>query len=88
VRKLGQFVVMACPLGPVQFDVATFLMRQIKMSAAVSHDSASWDIAAALINRGQVQLDILVSDIFPLDRWQEALARSDAHEGLKVLLKP
>jgi L-iditol 2-dehydrogenase len=88
VRKLGQVVVLACPMGAAPIDVVTLLLHQIRMYGAVSHGSTAWDTAVRLVNSGQVNLGPLVTDIFPLSEWQRALAKVESHEGLKVLLRP
>jgi L-iditol 2-dehydrogenase len=88
LRKLGQLVLLACPMGAAQIDVVTLLLHQIRLYGAVSHGSTAWDTAVRLVNSGQVNMGPLVTDIFPLSQWDQALAKVESHEGLKVLLQP
>jgi hypothetical protein len=41
-----------------------------------------------MVAAGQVVLDPLVTAAYPLARWEEALARTAAADGLKILIDP
>jgi L-iditol 2-dehydrogenase len=89
VRKLGQYVIMATgPVQPVQIDLRWLFSRQIRMVGAVSCDPISWDISMDLLTQGKVNLAPLVTHVFPLEQWREAIAQTGSHEGIKVLLEP
>jgi L-iditol 2-dehydrogenase len=45
-------------------------------------------MALKLLEREIVQTRPLVTDILPLDRWQEAFAKLERREGMKILLTP
>jgi threonine dehydrogenase-like Zn-dependent dehydrogenase len=88
VCTLGQLIIMACPATEVQFDIRWVFMRQIRMRSAISCDPLSWEIALNLLNRELVDLKALVTDVFPLDDWQQASAGAKKHEGTKIHLTP
>lgn len=88
VRRQGQFVFVSGSKTPLQIDCFHILIDEIRTAAAEGGSPQSWDKAVDLVNHGHVNLAPLVSDIFPLTRWEEAFATVDRHEGLKVLLQP
>lgn len=88
LRRLGTLVVAASSLSKIDFDVRSFHTREIQMVGAVSTDPTSWDIAMKLLALGLVDLESLVSHVFPLDQWDKAFAKAKERDGMKVLLMP
>ncbi len=88
LRRRGQFVFLSGNQSPLQVDCFHLLVNEIGISAAEGGSPLSWQRAVHLLNHGLVSLVPLVSDIYPLARWEEAFARVDRHEGIKILLQP
>lgn len=88
VRRLGQVVLEASPRGRLVLENPDLVGRQIDIIGAEGTSPASWDLAVDLLSRNVVTLGPLVSDVFPLEQWREAIARTASHEGMKVLLQP
>jgi len=89
VRRLGQILLLSVPHSPeLVMNPGQLLDRQPTIVASIGTNPTSWNLAVRLLNSGSVNLDLLASDVFPLEQWQEAMARTKRHEGMKILLRP
>jgi L-iditol 2-dehydrogenase len=89
VRRQGNVLMLTGPFEkPLELRTFDVLENEVAIVYAEGTNPASWGVAVDLLNAGLVDLDSLVSDVFPLDRWQEGVAKTGSHEGMKVLLQP
>jgi L-iditol 2-dehydrogenase len=88
-RRQGNVLMLSASFDkPVVFDPHVALEQAVGIVFAEGTNPYSWDVAVNLLNAGLVDLDSLVSDVFPLDQWQAGAAKTRAHEGMKILLQP
>ena len=64
------------------------ILRELTMTAGFSHSPKAWDIAIDLMAREVLDLAPCVGEIFPLERWQDALAAIHDGKTMKVLINP
>ena len=89
LRRLGQMIMLAgFHSGHVEVGTRDLLYTQASIVGAEGTNPASWDLAVELLNAGLVDMDAMVSHVFPLEKWEEAVAQTSSHLGMKVLLQP
>lgn len=88
IKKKGRFLQIGLFGKPFEVDFELIASKEITVQGSISHHWASWSMALKLLEREIVQTRPLVTDILPLDRWQEAFAKLERKEGMKILLTP
>jgi len=89
VRRQGNVLMMTGPFNkPLELHTFALLENELALVYGEGTNPYSWDVAVKLLNAGLVDLDSLVSDVFPLDQWEQAVAKTHRHEGMKILLRP
>jgi L-iditol 2-dehydrogenase len=87
-RKGGHFVQVGLAGRPIMLDIDLVTRRELLVTAGFASTPRSWRRAEALVEGGQVLLDPLVTEAFPLDRWREAFDRTRAADGVKLVIDP
>ena len=78
-----------CPVGTmVRFDTARLHYDQVAISSPFHFTPRDVRAAYELLASGSFGGEALVSDILPLDRLEEALARHRSGEGAKFAIRP
>ena len=67
-------------------DVAT--AREIAVTAGFASTSRSWRRAIAMVAKGAIDLEALVSEVVPLVQWELAFEKARNRVGLKYVLDP
>ncbi len=63
------------------------ITKEIDVKGEISQIPYDWETAIKLVSSGRVQLDQLVTDYFPLDRWEEGFDLAhDSHNCLRVAI--
>jgi threonine dehydrogenase-like Zn-dependent dehydrogenase len=63
------------------------LYKEITIFNSISHILDSWKKSIEIIKNGQINVDILISDVFELKNWKEAFRKAEAGWGVKVLFR-
>ncbi len=88
VRKGGRYVQIGIFGGPIEIDLDLVLYNEVTVTSGFASTPQSWVRAMALLRRGLVQLDPLVTEVVPLHEWERAFAATRAAAGLKYVLDP
>ncbi len=88
VRRAGQFIQLGLFGRPVEIDWDQAVMKEVDLRHSFASTWQSWEYALRLLGSGQVRTRPLVSDILPLDGWQDAFDRFRARRGVKLVLTP
>lgn len=70
----------------IPFDLVAF--RQFRIAGSVGYTAASWVRALRILAQGRVQLGDLISQVLPLDAWEQGFRAFEEKSALKVLLRP
>jgi L-iditol 2-dehydrogenase len=87
-RKGGRYVQIGLCGKRVPVDVDLVTLHELTVSSGFASTPRSWRRAEALVARGSVRLDPLVSSVIPLTEWEKAVAGTRAGEGVKFVLAP
>lgn len=90
VRNGGNVVLFGIPAEPVTIDVAeSMIFKNLTVSAVNGRDIwATWFRTRWLLEHGVVDLRPLVTQAYPLDRFEQAFAELAAGEACKIVLYP
>ena len=87
-RKGGHFVQIGIAGKPITVDIDLVTLRELVVTSGFASTPRSWRRTEALVEGGHVRLDPLITDAFPLERWREALDRTRAADGVKLVIDP
>jgi L-iditol 2-dehydrogenase len=88
VRRRGQYAQIGLFGKPVAWDLDQVCYKELRATGSNASVPSAWDTALRLLADGAVDTGALVSDAFPLDRWEDAFARFERKEGVKLVLEP
>ena len=88
VRRGGQYAQIGLFGKPVAWDLDQVCLKELRVTGSNASVPSAWRTALRLLAEGRVQTAPLISDVFPLPGWEDAFARFERREGIKVLLEP
>lgn len=88
LRKRGRYVQVGIFGSAVPLPFDEVLYKEVIVSSGNASTPASWVRAMDLLQRGLVDLNLLVGDVVPLADWERAFAATRSGHGLKVILDP
>ena len=88
VRKGGQMLQVGLPGRPTEVNLDLLAWKEIRLTGTFGQKFSAWRTALRLLEEGRVDTEAMVTDILPLERWQEGFGMMERGEGLKILLEP
>ncbi|MEU4235411.1 alcohol dehydrogenase catalytic domain-containing protein [Nonomuraea sp. NPDC026600] len=88
IRKGGRYVQVGLSGKPLLIDMDEFCYREVDFRTGFASTPRSWRRALALIDEGLVNLETLVTGIFPLTGWTEVFHATRSGEGVKFVFDP
>lgn len=88
LRRQGKYTQIGIFGRPVQIDLDKILYREIRMIGSFSQKYTAWRQALKLFSMGIIRARPLVTDILPLEEWDEGFRRSMDGRAVKVVFKP
>ncbi len=88
VRRNGHVTKVGWSLQPVNLTLDEIVAKAVTYQGAFSHTWNTWETVLELMRLGQIETGPLVSEIWPITRWQEAFEKLEALEAHKILLYP
>jgi L-iditol 2-dehydrogenase len=88
VRKDGAYIQVGIFGKPIEAMLDTFVYGELIVRSGNASTPRSWRRAMLLLESGLIEVDRLVSDVYPLDDWERAFADTRAGRGLKIVLDP
>jgi len=88
LRKAGQLSQIGLFSKPIQADFSTIALKELNITGSFAHNPPTWELAIKLLEANKVNLKPLISRVYKLNDWEEALAYVISKQGLKVLIEP
>ncbi|UCC40729.1 MAG: zinc-binding dehydrogenase [Candidatus Aminicenantes bacterium] len=88
LRRQGKYTQIGIFGHPISFDLDKVLYGEIKVIGSFSQKYTAWDAAIKLFSQGKILAKPLVTDILPLEQWEEGFSRSFEGQAIKVVFKP
>ena len=88
-RIHGQVVMVAIPEDPRPVNLASIALKEIELVGVRVYNSSDYETAISLVAERRINLEPLVSHVFPLEDGQEAIELFEkGTDCMKVLLRP
>jgi L-iditol 2-dehydrogenase len=88
VRPGGRHVQIGQTADAVHVPLALASFKELEISGGFASTPRSWRAAMALLDRGEVQLDPLISEVAPLADWARVFDDTALARGIKYVLAP
>jgi len=88
LRRQGKYTQIGIFGHPVTFDLDRVLYGEIRLIGSFSQKYTAWSAAIKLFSQGKILTKPLVTDILPLEQWEEGFRRSFDGKAIKVVFKP
>ena len=88
VRQNGQVTKVGWSLQPVNLTLDEIVAKVVTYQGAFSHTWTTWETCLELMRQGSVDTASLISEVWPITRWEEAFHRLEAMGAHKILLYP
>ncbi len=88
IARRGTFVPMGIFNSEITIDFHNIKKKELTVEGSHAQIPTAWERAIRLVQLGKINTDAIVSHVFPLSQWEEALRTVKDREGLKVLLDP
>lgn len=88
VRPAGQITKVGWGPQPLQFSLDPLVQKAVTLQGSFSHNWPVWEKVIALLATGQLNLDLVLSRVFPLADWQKAFGEMLAGQLVKGVLRP
>ena len=87
VRKGGRYVQVGLTGRPTTLDMNLITLKELSVYGTFAQKTEWWIRSLDLLRRKEIQLEPLVSHVYPIDEWQTAFEGILNKIGLKYLLK-
>jgi L-iditol 2-dehydrogenase len=88
IRRGGQYTQLGLVGHPYDVDFDLVAYKELTVKGMLGQRWTSWNRGMELLEKGLVKTEELVSDVLPLDKWQEGFEKMRRREGIKIILKP
>jgi len=88
LRSQGKYTQIGIFGHPITFDMDKVLYGEIKLVGSFSQKWTAWKEAIKLFSEGKIVAKLLVTDILPLEKWEEGFKRCFDGRAIKVIFKP
>ncbi len=88
LRSQGKYTQIGIFGHPITFDMDKVLYGEIKLVGSFSQKWTAWKEAIKLFSEGKIVAKPLVTDILPLEKWEEGFKRCFDKMAIKVIFKP
>jgi alcohol dehydrogenase/L-iditol 2-dehydrogenase len=88
VRRNGQITKLGWALAPINLPMDEIVAWALTYQGSFSHTWKTWESCLSLMQRGWVKTQPLISQVWPITRWEEAFEKLESMEAHKILLHP
>jgi L-iditol 2-dehydrogenase len=88
VRRGGYYTQLGLTGRPFELDFDTVAYKELTIKGMLGQRWTAWTRGLKLLKNGVVKAEELVTDVLPLDKWEEGFEKMRRKEGIKIILKP
>lgn len=88
LRRQGKYTQIGIFGKPITFDLDRVLYGEIRLTGSFSQKHPAWQAALKLAAQGKILARPLVTDILPLESWEEGFQRAFSGQAIKVVFDP
>ena len=83
----GRYVQVGLTGRPVELDMNLITLKELSVMGTYAQKPQWWEKALDLVQRGEVKLEPLISDVYPFKEWKKAFDGYQQKTGFKYLLQ-
>jgi alcohol dehydrogenase/L-iditol 2-dehydrogenase len=88
VRPNGQIIKVGWGPKPLQFSLDPLVQKNVTLAGSFSHNWPIWERVLSMIASGQINLDLIISRVAPLQEWHTCFEKMEQGEFVKAVLVP
>lgn len=88
VARRGIFVPMGVFNHTIDVDFHNIKKKELTVYGSHAQIPTSWEKAMRLVRMGKVNVDAIISHVFPMTQWEDAFKLVTNKQGLKIMLNP
>jgi len=88
VRPGGQITKVGWGPQPLDFSLDPLVQKAVRLQGSFSHTFENWEKVVAMLARGQIRVDPLISQVAALDQWKECFDGMYTGKFVKAVLRP
>lgn len=88
LRKCGKMVQIGLTGKSVPYNTDLVVNKGLEVIGTVGTTFTSKQRALNFLTRGMVNTEAVISDVLPIQDWQDGFKKMDRKEGLKIILEP
>ncbi|MBW2057186.1 MAG: zinc-binding dehydrogenase [Deltaproteobacteria bacterium] len=88
IKKQGVYAQIGLFGMPFEINFEKIAYKELRVSGCFSQRWTAWERSLKLLERGVVKTRPLVTDILPIERWEEGYRKFETKESTKVVLIP
>ncbi len=71
-----------------ELDMNSIVQREMNIIGSRSQKPSTWHLTLDLMKQGKIDAERLITKIYPLEQWEEAIKQVMAGNEIKVVLQP
>ena len=71
-----------------ELDMTSIVQREMNVIGSRSQKPSTWHLTLELMRQSKIDAERLITKIYPLDKWEEAIEQVMAGNEIKVVLQP
>ena len=87
LKRRGTMVQIGLTDQVLEIPYASLFQNEQTIKGSFGHKWNNWRQALQLLEQKKVETKPLISDIFPIDEWEQAFDKAERLEGIKILIK-
>ncbi len=88
IARRGTFVPMGVFNHTIDVDFHNIKKKELTVQGSHAQIPTSWEKAIRLVRLGKVNVDAIISHVFPMSQWEDAFEVVKNKQGLKVMIDP
>jgi len=88
LRKQGKYTQVGIFGAPIKVDFDQVLYKELRVLGSFSQKFIPWEKALAFLALGKIKARPLVTDILPLEEWEQGFKKFEEGRAIKVVFTP
>lgn len=88
IRNGGKIVKIGYSRQPVGFSLDSMALKGVTLIGHMGYDSTSWKNCLRLLEKGEIDMEAVISHRLPLSQWKTGIELVKQKEATKVILLP
>jgi L-iditol 2-dehydrogenase len=88
VRPAGQITKVGWGPQPLNFSIDPLVQKAVTLQGSFSHTFQNWEMVVSMLASGQINLDPIISQVAPIQDWQDSFDGMHTGKYVKAVLTP